>query len=49
LADCAERGALFLREYADAPLTKQFAAMAAQFEHEIARRAAQPVAADEPV
>jgi ATP-binding protein involved in chromosome partitioning len=49
LADCAERGALFLREYADAPLTKQFAAMAANFEREIARRAAQPVAADEPV
>jgi ATP-binding protein involved in chromosome partitioning len=49
LADCAERGVLFLREYADAPLTKQFAEMAANFEHEIARRAARPVAADEPV
>jgi ATP-binding protein involved in chromosome partitioning len=49
LADCAERGVLFLREYADAPLTKQFAEMAANFEHELARRAARPVAADEPV
>jgi ATP-binding protein involved in chromosome partitioning len=49
LADCAERGALFLREYADAPLTKQFAAMAVNFEREIARRAAQPIAAHEPV
>jgi ATP-binding protein involved in chromosome partitioning len=44
LADCAERGALFIREYPDAPLTKQFVAMAANLEHEIARRTA-PAAA----
>ncbi len=50
LADCAERGALFVREYPDAPLTKQFAAMAANLEREIARRAAsQPPAIEEPV
>jgi len=40
LADCAERGALFVREYPDAPLSKQFAAIAANLEQEIARRAA---------
>jgi ATP-binding protein involved in chromosome partitioning len=40
LADCAERGALFVREYPEAPLTKQFAAIAADLEREIARRAA---------
>lgn len=49
LADCAERGALFLREYADAPLTKQFATMAANFEQVIARpAAAQPLKVAEP-
>jgi ATP-binding protein involved in chromosome partitioning len=37
LADCAERGALFVREYPDAPLAKQFAAIAANLEQEIAR------------
>ena len=45
LADCAERGALFLREYPEAPLTKQFAAIAATLEQEIARRTAVAVAA----
>jgi len=40
LADCAERGALFVRQYPDAPLSKQFAAIAANLEQEIARRAA---------
>lgn len=40
LADCAERGALFVREYPDAPLAKQFAAIAANLEQQIARRAA---------
>ena len=40
LADCAERGVLFLREHPDAPLTKQFAAMAASLEQQIALRAA---------
>jgi ATP-binding protein involved in chromosome partitioning len=40
LADCAERGALFVREHPDAPLAKQFAAIAANLEQEIARRAA---------
>lgn len=48
LADCAERGALFVREYPDAPLSKQFAAMAASLEQEIARRAAPPQTAAEP-
>jgi len=43
LADCAERGALFVRENPDAPLTKQFAAIAANLAQEIARRAAPPV------
>jgi ATP-binding protein involved in chromosome partitioning len=40
LADCAERGVLFVREYPDAPLAKQFAAIAANLEQQIARRAA---------
>ena len=40
LAACAERGALFVRQYPDAPLSKQFAAIAANLEQEIARRAA---------
>ncbi len=40
LADCAERGALFVREHADAPMSKQFAVIAANLEQEIARRAA---------
>jgi ATP-binding protein involved in chromosome partitioning len=49
LADCAERGALFVREYPNAPLTKQFAAIAANLEQEIARRAVQqPVVIEEP-
>jgi ATP-binding protein involved in chromosome partitioning len=53
LADCAERGVLFLREHPDAPLTKQFAAMAANLEQAIARRAAaktepQPLATEDP-
>jgi len=53
LADCAERGVLFLREYPDAPLTKQFTAMAANLEQAIAHRAAaqvepQQLAAEEP-
>jgi ATP-binding protein involved in chromosome partitioning len=39
LADCAERGALFVREYPDAPLAKQFAAIAANLEQQIVRRA----------
>jgi ATP-binding protein involved in chromosome partitioning len=43
LADCAERGALFVREYADAPLSKQFAAIATNLEREIARCAVQPL------
>jgi len=46
LADCAERGALFLREYPEATLTKQFAAIAATLEQEIARRT--PVAVAPP-
>ena len=49
LADCAERGALFVREYPDAPLAKQFAAIAANLDHEIARRAAvQPLVSEDP-
>jgi ATP-binding protein involved in chromosome partitioning len=40
LADCAERGVVFVREYPDAPLAKQFAAIAANLEGQIARRAA---------
>jgi ATP-binding protein involved in chromosome partitioning len=48
LADCAERGALFVREYADAPLSKQFAAIATNLEQEIARRLAQPRVVEEP-
>jgi ATP-binding protein involved in chromosome partitioning len=48
LADCAERGALFVREHPDAPLAKQFAAIAVNLEKEIARRAAQPLMAEEP-
>lgn len=49
LADCAERGALFVREYPGAPLSKQFAAIAANLEREIAQRAApQPLATEEP-
>ena len=47
LADCAERGALFVREYPDAPLAKQFAAIAANLEQQIVRRAA-PAPATEP-
>jgi ATP-binding protein involved in chromosome partitioning len=48
LADCAERGTLFVREHPDAPLSKQFAAMAANLEQEIARRAVQPPVTQEP-
>jgi len=48
LADCAERGTLFVREYSDAPLTKQFAAIAANLEQQIARRAAPPLVTEEP-
>jgi ATP-binding protein involved in chromosome partitioning len=48
LADCAERGALFLREYPEAPLTKQFAAIAATLEQEIARRTLVAVAPPPP-
>ncbi len=48
LADCAERGALFVREHADAPLAKQFAAIAANLEQEISRRASPPLKAAEP-
>lgn len=44
LADCCERGALFMREHADTPLAKQFGAIAAALEREIARRAAPPPA-----
>ncbi len=40
LADCAERGKLFVREYPDAPLAKQFAAIAANLEQQIAGRPA---------
>lgn len=43
LADCAERGALFVREYPDAPLAKQFAAIAANLDQQIARHAPAPV------
>ena len=46
LADCADRGALFVREYADSPLAKQFAVIASNLEQEIARRAAHPVASE---
>jgi ATP-binding protein involved in chromosome partitioning len=52
LADCAERGALFVREYSDTPLSKQFAAIAVNLEREIARRAAAavpPPVTEEPV
>jgi ATP-binding protein involved in chromosome partitioning len=48
LADCADRGALFVREYPDSPLAKQFAAIASNLEQEIARRAARPVSTAEP-
>jgi len=48
LADCAERGALFLREYPEAPLTKQFAAIATTLEQEITRRTAVAAAAPSP-
>ena len=49
LADCTERGTLFVREYPGAPLSKQFAAIAANLEREIAQRAApQPLATEEP-
>jgi ATP-binding protein involved in chromosome partitioning len=48
LADCAERGALFVREYPDAPLAKQFAAIAANLEQQIVRRAAQTPATEAP-
>ncbi|HVB79613.1 MAG TPA: P-loop NTPase [Candidatus Binataceae bacterium] len=49
LADCAERGALFVREHPDAPLSKQFAAIAANLEQELVRRAAaEPLATEEP-
>lgn len=44
LADCCERGVLFVREYAEAPLARQFAAMAMAIENEIARRAGAPSA-----
>jgi ATP-binding protein involved in chromosome partitioning len=37
LADCCERGTLFVREYAETPLAKQIAAIAAALEREIAR------------
>ncbi len=46
LAECAERGALFVREHAEAPLAKQFAVMAANLEQAIARRAAPPPTVD---
>jgi ATP-binding protein involved in chromosome partitioning len=45
LADCCERGTAFVREHADTPLAKQFGAIAAALEREIARRAARPPAA----
>ena len=48
LADCAERGALFVREYPDAPLAKQFAAIAANLEQQIVRRAAPAPATEAP-
>jgi len=44
LADCAERGALFVRQHAEAPLAKQFAVMAANLEQAIARHATPPPA-----
>lgn len=40
LADCCERGALFVREHAETPLAKQFVAMASALERELTRRAA---------
>jgi ATP-binding protein involved in chromosome partitioning len=49
LADCAERGALFVREYPEAPLTKQFAAIAANLEREIARRSTAGAATPSPI
>ena len=42
LADCAERGTLYIREHAEAPLAKQFAVMAASLEQAIARHTAPP-------
>lgn len=48
LADCAERGALFVREYPDAPLAKQFAAIAANLEQQIVRRASPAPAPEAP-
>lgn len=49
LADCADRGALFVREYPDSPLAKQFAVIASSLEQEIARRAAHPAVTEGPV
>jgi len=48
LADCAERGALFVREHPDAPLAKQFASVAANLDKEVAERLAQPSMTEEP-
>lgn len=48
LADCCERGALFVREHPDTPTAKQFAAISNGLEREIARRAARQPALDTP-
>ncbi len=40
LADCCERGALFVREHAETPLAKQFVAIASALERELAHRRA---------
>lgn len=48
LADCCERGALFVREHSDTPTAKQFAAISDGLEREIARRAVDHPALDTP-
>lgn len=42
MADCCERGSLFVREYADTPLAKQFAAMAKALERDISAQTSAP-------
>lgn len=46
LADCCERGTLFVREHADTPTAKQFGAISAALERELAQRAAAQPSSD---